>query len=117
MMRAHLIILACLALPGIASAEACRTVHGRMSLANGAPTVRIWVIGSNRVLGVVQQNERFDDLPANVRRIWAADGDDAMWRSDLFGHFRVCAVTPSRPGRMQLVSLKAASDLRRSARN
>jgi hypothetical protein len=83
-----------------------------MSLANGAPSVRIWEIGTHRVLGVVQQDERFDDLPANIRRLWAAHGDDAMWSSDLFGDFRVCPVTKSKPGRMQFVRVKQAARLR-----
>jgi hypothetical protein len=90
----------------LAAQDGCRTVHGRMTLANGTPSVRIWVIGSQRVLGVVQQDESFNDLPANIRQLWAAHGDDAMWSSYLFGDFTVCPVTKSEPGHMQLVSLR-----------
>jgi hypothetical protein len=97
--------------PSLVSAEPCRTVHGRMSLANGTPSVRIWVIGTRRILGVVQPNERFDDLPANVRAIWSRGGDEVMWATDLYGDFRVCPVTPSRPGRMQMVTLVSATGL------
>ena len=83
-----------------------------MTLSNGTPSVRIWVVGTSRVLGVVQQDERFGDLPANVRNLWAAHGNEAMWASSLFGDFRVCPITKSKPGRMQLVSLKEATSLR-----
>jgi hypothetical protein len=99
------------AIASAAQAEPCRTVHGRMSLANGAPTVRIWVIGTRRMLGVVQPHERFDDLPANVRELWSRGGDEAMWATELYGDFRVCPVGPSRPGRMQMVMLSGAQGL------
>jgi len=87
-------------------------VHGRMSVANGTPSVRIWVIGTHRVLGVVQQDETFEDLPANIRHLWAAHGDDAMWSSSIFGDFRVCPLTKSKPGWMQFVSVKSGVHLR-----
>jgi|WetSurMetagenome_2_1015567.scaffolds.fasta_scaffold75162_3 hypothetical protein len=95
----------------LAHAEPCRTVHGRMALANGAPSVRIWVMGTHRILGVVQPHERFDDLPANVRALWSRGGDEAMWATDLYGDFRVCPAAPSRPGRMQMVTLVSATKL------
>jgi hypothetical protein len=98
--------------PAQAGESGCRTVYGRMSLANGNPSVRIWVVGTDRVLGVVQQDESFGDLPENIRHVWAAHGDDAMWSSYLFGDFNVCPVTKSKPGRMQFVSVKQATSLR-----
>lgn len=116
-MRVHLIaFLACLALPVTASSAECRLVRGRMSLWNGTPSVRIWVVGTKRILGVVQQDETFGDLPENVRKAWAANGNDAMWSSDLFGDFRVCPRTQDKPGRMQSVVVKEASRLRLQAR-
>jgi hypothetical protein len=83
-----------------------------MFLANGAPSVRIWVVGTHRILGVVQQGERFDDLPAEIRTAWSADGEAAMWERPLFGDFRVCPLTPSRPGRMQSVHVEGGRRLR-----
>ena len=83
-----------------------------MFLANGTPSVRIGVIGARRVLGVVQPHEAFSDLPANIRTLWNAKGDEAMWRSDLVGDFRVCPVTRARPGRMRMMTLKSAQNLR-----
>jgi len=63
------------------------------------------------MLGVVQQDERFDDLPANIRQLWDAQGNDAMWSSDLFGDFLVCPISKDKPGYMQLVSVKEAANL------
>jgi hypothetical protein len=87
-----------------------------MSLANGAPAVRIWEIGTRRILGVAQPTQSLADLPDNVRRLWAANGDEAMWSADLYGDFTVCPLAPSRPGRMQPVALKAARNLQRRPR-
>jgi hypothetical protein len=91
--------------------QRCRTVHGRMSLANGTPSVRIWVIGTHRVLGVVQQDESFENLPAAIRAVWSTKGDDAIWATDLYGDFRVCALTARRSGRMQMVVVTSGTRL------
>ncbi len=94
-----------------ARAAACRDVHGRLTLNNGAPTARIWVVGTHRVLGVLQPNERFSDLPASVRQLWAGKTNDEIWASEIVGDFEVCAVTGRTVGRMQMVSVKAARRL------
>lgn len=60
---------------------------------------------------MVQPHERFDDLPGNVRALRIRNGDQAMWASDLYGDFRVCPLTRSRPGRMQRVRLTGVSNL------
>jgi hypothetical protein len=95
-----LAMAAALAPPG-----ACRTVHGRMDLWNGAPTVRIWVIGTHRILGVEQRSESFNDLPPSVRAIWTGRDADADWSRSIYGDFQVCALAPDRPGHMQPVRL------------
>lgn len=91
-------------------AQDCRTVHGRMSQTNGTPSVRIWVIGTKRVLGVSQQDDTFDQLPANIHRLWKR-ADDKRGHS-VFGDFRVCAESPNRPGRMQDVRVISGTNLR-----
>src|SRR5204863_4706193 len=40
-------LLLALAAQAAAASESCRTVHGRMDLWNGTPSVRIWVIGTH----------------------------------------------------------------------
>src|SRR5271168_1800554 len=52
----------------------CLTVHGRLSQANGAITVRIWPIGTSRYLGVLDGDGKrhlLDGpvLPAAVRKL------------------------------------------------
>jgi hypothetical protein len=109
---ATLALAASAAPPG--SPAACRTVHGRMSLWNGAPTVRLAVIGTHRVLGVRLPGDSFEHLPAAVTRLWDGLGDEARWKSAITGDFLVCAQTPSRPGRMQMVEVTDAARLRLS---
>jgi hypothetical protein len=93
------------------STNGCRTVHGRMALWNGTPTVRIRVIGTQRTLGVALADDSFEHLPAAVTHLWDALDDEARWKTAIFGDFRVCAVTQSRPGRMQMVTVTDASRL------
>jgi hypothetical protein len=104
-------IVSLLTLVDGASAAACRAVHGRLSLSNGAPTARIWVVGTHRVLGVLQPNDSFTDLPAGVRQLWAGKTNEEIWASEIVGDFEVCAATRSMVGRMQLVTVKAAKHL------
>jgi hypothetical protein len=88
----------------------CRTVHGRLSVWNGTPSLRIWIVGTRRILGVSEwrmaEMER-DLLPANV---WAAFGDDPPGRQ-LFGDFLVCPFARERPRRMQMVCVARATRL------
>lgn len=102
-----IVMLAALAL---AAQPHCRTVHGRLSAANGNPALRIWVIGSKRMLGVdVDQDLSLDQLPANIRRLWAPVGN--LFDASIYGDFRVCARHPQRPGVMQRVTVTHARNL------
>lgn len=100
-MLSALIALALAAAPS----EPCRAVHGRLALWNGAPTVRIAVAKTRRVLGVAQPTESFDDLPPPVRAIWTGKDANADWATAIEGDFKVCALTPDRPGHMPSVRL------------
>ena len=92
--------------------ELCRTVVGRLTLSNGTPSVRILVAGTRRILGVVQQDRTFDELPPSLRAKWGEGASVSLWDRDLFGRFRVCAVTRERPGWMQRVRIVDADRLR-----
>jgi hypothetical protein len=90
--------------------DRCFVVHGRLSVANGDPDIRIWKIGTNRVLGVVDgagQAETENVLPAQLRTIVGGaepNPEDTVWAD-----FKVCPQTRSRPGWMQMVCLKSAA--------
>lgn len=83
-----------------------------MIFTEGTPSVRILVSGTKRILGVVQQDERFSELPENVRAAWSGGEERNFRLRDLFGRYRVCAVTAERSGRMQKVRVTGADRLR-----
>ncbi len=78
-------------------------VHGRLTLYNGWPDFVIWKIGSNRLLGVLPNGpgnpESSDILTDPVAKLLNPDPDGIA----VFGDYRVCPLTPARPGQMQLV--------------
>jgi hypothetical protein len=87
----------------------CFGFHGRAFLSNGTPSLRIWPVGTNRILGVTQ-HPKADDAedpiaPANLLN--ALGGFDHF----VFGDFEVCPLTPKRPGWMQMVCVERAKNL------
>jgi hypothetical protein len=96
----------------------CHWVHGRMALYNGTFSFRIWVIGTHRMLRVVDKDgDNFNDLdqlPPALSRALAGYRDDVLrLSSDLvFADYRICAFTRSRHGVMQSVTLEDARHVR-----
>jgi hypothetical protein len=94
----------------------CFTVHGRLGLAMGTPSIRIWRIGTNRLLGIFDAapQPRGQDIPwlppSKLRNI------DPEWM-EVYGDYRVCPLTRERPGWMQFVCIESASKLRAHRRN
>jgi hypothetical protein len=78
--------------------DACYTVHGRLSAWNGTPTGRIWISGSKRILGVL------DDFPypSNLQ-------EQVGWDVEAWGDFEVCPFTKDRAGAMRMVCVESAS--------
>src|ERR1700678_3076586 len=69
----------------------CYRVHGRAFATNGTPNLRIWQIGTDRILGVTGSGIADDDedaiVPDNLLR--ALNGDEHF----VFGDFEVCPFT------------------------
>jgi len=83
---------------------ACFSVRGRMRLYNGTPTVRIWPVGTRRLLLVSEirfRREGYANLPEELSR-------RLSWSSDLFADFEVCPFTLPEPGAGQLVCVDSA---------
>ena len=81
-------------------AAACFIVHGRLSIWNGTPSLRIWRIGTNRIVGVTTET-----TPENVSRFWEPDD------TEIYGDFEVCPFTKDKVGEMQMVCIESASHL------
>jgi hypothetical protein len=84
----------------------CETVHGRLGLSNGPPTMILWKIGTTRRLGVLEVGNYPGTcyIPANVSELLLKD-------KLIYADFVVRPSTPSRPGIMQMVCLVAATHI------
>jgi hypothetical protein len=81
---------------------ACFTVYGRLSVYNGGPSLRIWRVGTSRILGVTTET-----APENVSRLWKSD----PFNTEIYGDFEVCPFTKDKAGEMQMVCIESASRL------
>jgi hypothetical protein len=94
----------------------CHRVRGRLTAYNGNPTFRIWVVGSNRLLGVMgrdwRETEAGDMLPPHVRSALGS----RPFETRVFGDFEICPLTRERPGWMQMVCIASAPRLVASRR-
>lgn len=82
---------------------ACFSVHARLSAYNGAPSLRIWPIGTHRLLGVLKDEEPLS-IPENIRNLIGFD-------KDIYGNFLVCPFTRTKPDYMQIVCVESASNI------
>lgn len=85
----------------------CFTVHGRLSTYNGNPAVRLWNIGTKRILGVSDQ--RFS-LPG-YRNLPEDLAQQLNGENNVYGDFLVCPFTRSRPREMQLMCIESAKNI------
>jgi hypothetical protein len=86
----------------------CLKIRGVLSPANGSPSLRIWRVGTKRILGVEEQSERLAGhcaLPQYLR-----DTID-LGHKEIIADFVVCPLTPSQPGMMQMVCVDTASQI------
>lgn len=87
----------------------CFRLHGRAFFSNGTPSLRIWYVGTNRILGVTDRRQADDAedpiAPANLLN--ALGGFDHF----VFGDFEVCPFTPKRQSHMQMVCVESAENL------
>src|SRR5262245_19819243 len=76
------------------------TIHGRLSCYNGGSSLRIWIIGSKRMLYVAG-----DPTPA-LDRINKVLGEDGGWFTrDIFADFTVEPLEPDKKGHMRPVRI------------
>jgi len=80
----------------------CFRIHGRVQVYNGASNVRIWPVGSTRLLGVLPTEQEI--VPDNVRR-------QLSFSKRVYGNFQVCPFTAERPAHMRFVCVQEAEHL------
>ena len=86
-------------------AGSCFTFHGRVGLYEGSPDMRIWPVGSKRLLGVLPSEN--EDVPDALRKLFLSIGDAAY----IFGTFEACPLTSEQPGHMQYVCIRSANSM------
>jgi len=107
-----------------AIANSCYWTHGRLGFANGTPALRLWKIGTHRVLGIYsgpsaynpaeEDPDRGDnenpDLPVNVKHTFETHRDFGMPHR-IFANFEVCPLEPEKPGAMQAACIESAKNI------
>lgn len=85
----------------------CFTLRGRLSVYSGNPSLRIWRIGTRRILGVSELRfamPGYRNVPENVEKAITQD-------VAILGDFLVCPFTRSRPREMQLVCVESVRNM------
>ncbi|HYN85866.1 MAG TPA: hypothetical protein VER32_11480 [Pyrinomonadaceae bacterium] len=84
----------------------CFGVRGRLSLYNGAPTIRLWRAGTRRMLGVSSSyaQEGYSSIPEELEK-------RLEWENEVWGDFLVCPFTPRRPKEMQMICVESGKNL------
>ena len=88
--------------------SACYVVHGRATFGPGTPDLRIWPIGTKRMLGVTAgpiADDADDPIAPNEMLKFAPDVEG------IFGDFEVCPFTHERKGHMQMVCVQSVKNL------
>ena len=93
----------------------CYWIHGRLEVANGNPTIRVWKIGTHRILGILSgpgslkrnPNDGVEaKLPPNVDRALSKSA-----YGGIFGDFEVCPLEPEVAGTMQTACIESAKNI------
>jgi hypothetical protein len=84
----------------------CFSLRGRLSLYNGNPTIRLWRVGTKRMLGVSASYSRegYSSIPEELEK-------QLNWENELWGDFLVCPFTPQRPKAMQLICIESGKKI------
>ena len=95
------------------NAASCYWTHGRIGFYNGTPAIRLWKIGTNRLLGIYSgpSADRYGldnedpQMPANLKRKFKPS------ENQVYGDFEVCPLESEREGAMQAACIESAKNL------
>ena len=79
--------------------------HGRISICNGTPPYRIWIIGTHRILGVSGGDLEQAKMPQSLQAIVT------NFVIDVYADFGVTPLTKYEQGAMQIVQVNTVSNL------
>jgi hypothetical protein len=96
------------------NSAACNWAHGRLSFYNGTPALRLWKVGTHRILGIYSgpdawKRDALDnehpELPANVERALKP------FQNVIFADFEICPLEPEVAGEMQGACIQSAKNV------
>lgn len=98
------------------NAAFCYWTHGRLSVYNGNPSLRVWKIGTKHLLGIysgpstfpprTSEDSESPELPANLENL-----DGALDGGEIFADFEVCPLRPEHPRQMQPACIQSAKNI------
>lgn len=80
----------------------CYWTRERLWIAQGGPSIRLWPVGTRRILGIVNPKTGVtdvDEMGALPRRVAHVLVDGVF----VWGNYHVCPIAPERPGWMRFV--------------
>jgi hypothetical protein len=89
----------------------CFTVHGRMTSCTSVPSVRIWMMGTHRVLGIEDANGDPAGEKLLPEKLLQPMLTGTPCTKAAFGDFTVCPLTPQQPGVMQRACVVSAKKI------
>ncbi len=105
-------------------ANSCYWTRGRLSVANGNPSYRLWKVGTHRLLGIYSGPAAFNgqtqakyaldnegpQLPSNVESaLWRSV--EGSWPNVIFAEFEVCPLNGEKPETMQAACIESAKNI------
>jgi hypothetical protein len=85
--------------------DATFEIHGRLSIYNGNPTFRIWVIGTNRLLGIPGGDIDPAEMPEKLGKLFINTS------ISVYGDFTVKPISEYKPGIIQFVRIESVKNL------
>ena len=106
------------------NATSCYWIHGRLGFGNGTPALRLWKIGTHRILGIYSGPSAYNpaaadpdngdnenpELPANVERTFESSRSFGL-PNRIFADFEVCPLEPERSDAMQAACIESAKNI------
>lgn len=96
-------------------APSCYWAHGRLEFTEGTPALRLWKIGTKRILGIYIGQETYPgylnldnedpELPANL------EGRLKPFENRIYADFEVCPLVPEKSSTMQAACIEAAKNI------
>lgn len=105
-------------------AQACYWTRGRLSVANGNPSYRLWKIGTHRLLGIYsgpvafhgREESKFaldnegPELPPNIEdALWTSV--KGAWPNTVYADFEVCPLNKEEAETMQAACIESAKNI------